>query len=506
MFRAYRGGRLDPLRRVTSSARFEAQADVAVDPQGRPWIAWNESGVNWGKDQGFLITPPMATPLHQERSVRVATWDGSRFQELRCRAAEVLPLPPVLERREATPRVRRARRAHPRLPPLDPADVARHRLVPDLGELAHSIHRRRVVVAGAAAVVERLDREGGGDDGRRRRRPVAGLDDRRPHAVGQPSRATPRSSPPTSVARRRRRSIRRDGAGAAGSKHPRKRCPSICARPRTWRACASYRVNAGGKSYGIYRGDLHRHTDVSQDFKYDGSLIEVYRYAIDAAAFDFIAPTDHQAGWDQEFSWWQSQKLADLFHLPGAFVPIFGYERSLPYPNGHRNVFFLQRGVRTLPVPKEEQAGQVGAAKLYEYLRANGGISMPHSSATDQGTDWRDNDPELEPLMEIFQGYRGSYEYKGAPRAASDEKLLAQRSGYQPLGFWWNALERGYKLGVQASSDHWSTHISYACLIAPSGSRAGPVRGDEEAPRLRRHRQHRARLPGHRGRCHLHHG
>ena len=96
---------------------------------------------------------------------------------------------------------------------------------------------------------------------------------------------------------------------------------------------------------------------------------------------------------------------------------------------------------------------------------------MPHSSATDQGTDWRDNDPELEPLMEIFQGYRGSYEYKGAPRAASDEKLLAQRSGYQPLGFWWNALERGYKLGVQASSDHWSTHISYACLLAPSASR-----------------------------------
>jgi hypothetical protein len=74
--------------------------------------------------------------------------------------------------------------------------------------------------------------------------------------------------------------------------------------------------------------------------------------------------------------------------------------------------------------------------------------------------------------MEIFQGYRGSYEYKGAPRAASDEKLVVQRSGYQPLGFWWNALEKGYRLGVQASSDHWSTHISYACLIAKSGSRA----------------------------------
>src|SRR6185503_6768371 len=185
--------------------------------------------------------------------------------------------------------------------------------------------------------------------------------------------------------------------------------------------------------YGIYRGDLHRHTDVSQDFKYDGSLIEVYRYAIDAAAFDFIAPTDHQAGYDQEFTWWQSQKLADLFHVPGAFTPIFAYERSVQYPNGHRNVFFLERGVRTLPVSKEEMSGEVATGPmLYEHLHKTGGIPMPHSTPTDQGTGWRGNDPALEPLMGIFQGYRGSYEYKGAPRAAGDDKLFAQSCRCQP--------------------------------------------------------------------------
>src|SRR4029453_11440829 len=119
-------------------------------------------------------------------------------------------------------------------------------------------------------------------------------------------------------------------------------------------------------------------------------------------------------GWGQEFPWWQSQKLADLFHVPGAFVPIFAYERSVQYPNGHRNVFFLERGVRTLPVSKEEMSGQVATGPvLFEYLRKTGHPSMPHPPAPDQGTDWRDNDPELEPLMEIFQGYRGSYEYKG---------------------------------------------------------------------------------------------
>lgn len=35
----------------------------------------------------------------------------------------------------------------------------------------------------------------------------------------------------------------------------------------------------------------------------------------------------------------------------------------------------------------------------------------------------------------------------------------------------WNAWAKGYKLGVQASSDHVSTHLSYACVIAENSSR-----------------------------------
>ena len=54
-------------------------------------------------------------------------------------------------------------------------------------------------------------------------------------------------------------------------------------------AVRAYVVSSGEKRYRIYRGDMHRHTDVSQDFKYDGSLIEVYRYALDAAGFDYVA-------------------------------------------------------------------------------------------------------------------------------------------------------------------------------------------------------------------------
>jgi hypothetical protein len=42
---------------------------------------------------------------------------------------------------------------------------------------------------------------------------------------------------------------------------------------------------------------------------------------------------------------------------------------------------------------------------------------------------------------------------------------------YRPLGFWWNALDKGLLLGVQASSDHISTHVSYALLLTPQVDR-----------------------------------
>ena len=44
--------------------------------------------------------------------------------------------------------------------------------------------------------------------------------------------------------------------------------------------------------------------------------------------------------------------------------------------------------------------------------------------------------------------------------------------GWQPLGMVWNALAMQYKLGFQASSDHISTHISYAVAIAEDATRA----------------------------------
>ena len=124
-----------------------------------------------------------------------------------------------------------------------------------------------------------------------------------------------------------------------------------------------------------------------------------------------------------------------------------------------------------------EQTGNVNSGPiLYPYLRERKGLTSSHSTASDQGTDWRDNDPQLEPLVEIYQGLNSSYEYEDAPRADTPERRYYHHGeGWRPLGFVWNAWSKGLKLGVQASSDHIATHDSYACLL---------VEGDEPRSRV----------------------
>ena len=467
-YRSYAGGKLGDIEQVTSSARFQAHANVAVAPDGTPWLAWNESGTNWGKDQGYLVTPPLAVPLHQERSIQIVKRSGGSWVEPK---AELEPfyvyrLYPNFE--------------NPQLA-FDGSGT--------LTMLFRHWTRQRAHSIGARMMWETfLTRFDGTEwshpvplahsQGSIEKRPAmalvggelvaAWMTDNRNFANAVPQNAEIYAA---SLGEAPGQPDYSAGNFGQYSEPFAEAVPVHPFEERNIETIRGYVVDAGEKQFKIYRGDMHRHTDISQDFKYDGSLIEVYRYALDAVGFDYIVPTDHQLGYDQEFTWWQDEKLTDLFHVPGTFVPMFGYERSLNFPNGHRNIIFGKRGTRTLPIPDAERRGEERAEKLYAYLHENDGISMPHSSGTAQGTDWFNNDPEVEPLLEIFQGYRASYEYMGAPLAASAQKLREQRSGFNPIGYWWDALRKGYKIGVQASSDHWSTHISYAMIVAEEFTR-----------------------------------
>ena len=85
------------------------------------------------------------------------------------------------------------------------------------------------------------------------------------------------------------------------------------------------------------------------------------------------------------------------------------------------------------------------------------------------GTDWRLRDDSVIPLTEIYQGDRNAYEEVGSPRAATPDDPGLGAAGRKPYqkGLIWNALGAGYRMGFIASSDHYSTHISYTNLIAP---------------------------------------
>jgi hypothetical protein len=210
----------------------------------------------------------------------------------------------------------------------------------------------------------------------------------------------------------------------------------------------------------------------------DGALLDQWRYAIDTGSLDWIGCCDHDNGAGREYTWWLIQKLTDIFYTPGKFSPMFNYERSVVYPEGHRNVIFAQRGIRTLPrLPlsrPDESVPAPDTQMLYSYLKAFNGVVASHTSGTNMGTDWRDNDPLVEPAVEIYQGDRQNYEMPDAPRSNSEKDSIG---GWRPKGFIDLALEKGYKLSFEASSDHISTHISYANIYATALNREAVLDG-----------------------------
>ncbi len=235
----------------------------------------------------------------------------------------------------------------------------------------------------------------------------------------------------------------------------------------------AYRIPAGGDQLRILRGDFNRHTEFSADGARDGSLADAYRYMIDATSLDWGGCCDNENGGGHEYFWWTQQKMTDEYALGDAFTPLFSFEHAVPYPEGQRNLLFAKRGIRPiqhLPVMKENvpPGPAPDTQMLYKYLRAFGGVSVPHASATNLGTDWRDNDPDAEPAVEIYQGDRQSYERPGTPRAAQPDDAIG---GWQPAGTVTNALDKGYRLGFVASSDHFSTHLSYANVLASAPTR-----------------------------------
>jgi len=453
--RTWRDGQFSPPIPIAHSGAFEARPSVQYDRAGRLWIAWDEGDFNWGKDYGYQIQES-GRGLLTRRQVRLAVLDGARLSETARPISDAVPAdlrqvfqhPNLVLDRDGNPWV--LFRVRINLPQGYGRDAFRAlwRLYGTTwrnGRWSPAVEFRgngRIDLA-ASAVARR---DGGiatvwASDGRVW--PFGRPRDQDLYFTAIPAGAP--ASPPELIAFNTR------------AENP---APSYSGEPQDVARVRSYRVEMGGRAFRIVRGDLHRHTDLSWDGNRDGSLDDSYRYAMDAAALDYLAVCDHQGGESIPYNWWRLQKAVDLYTIHGRFTPIYSYERSLNWPNGHRNVFFARRGRPVLEIPDAEARGLEGAGRLYRYLRNFGGVTSPHTSASGMGTDFRDHDEELEPLVELYQGYRSNYEGLGAPRAPSRQESAKFAAGYA-----WSAWARGIKLGVQSSSDHVSTHISYAAFL-----------------------------------------
>jgi hypothetical protein len=525
---SYRNGNYDVYARIFSNswgqeipvaatARYEAYPSVAFDPKGRFWVAYEEGGKGWGKDLGAYASTGIA--LYQGRAIRLRGIEpDGRFVALDAPLDTKLVGTPT-NRVDVTGSQSDSQAFDPipenvlkRLPDggnSSPQHVAKNTLprlsIDGTGRFflafrtAHPIWWSPIGTVWTENLVS--------FDGKEWTKPVFlnhsdNLLDNRPAlaSLGNGKLLIVNSSDGRrnfQVSEKISNSFGLNpdfpvdpynndlwsheiSLGAANEVIPVSPLPGNETRPSapTWdsaedNGAKTIRDFKGGSQgdYHIVRGEFHRHSEISQDGGGDGSILEQWRYAIDAADLDWVGCCDHDNGLGREYSWWITQKQTDIFYNPGRFTPLFAYERSVSYPEGHRNVLFAQRGIRPLPrLPISDENVQAHAPDtqmLYNYLHKYNGVAASHTSATSMGTDWRDNDPTAEPVVEIFQGCRQNYEIPDGPRSISEKDAIG---GWRPAGFISAALDKGYRLGFEASSDHVSTHISYANAIVK-----GPV-------------------------------
>jgi hypothetical protein len=530
--REWSGGKFGPTVPVATSLEAEMRPSVAYDAAGRLWIAYEKSPENWGKDFGGLVKKGM--PLFRGRSIAVRIWAEERLWEpaedpavamapdrlaaprqglmvfTRKTWLDIYGDPLTAGPRLAAPRLTADATGRVWLAVRSPAFGTRtpvgsswfeHLAWYEGGRWSAQIvcprtdnlldSRPALAVRPSGEVVLFAASDGRSSAPEAAAAPAKGAAGKGGKAKGKADAAAPAPAPvsapapaapspwPDPVKNELVMARVKPPAGAPAAAELKALAPvgpgqapaaAVKEKADVARVRAA-RASVGGKTLRVARGEFHRHTEISFDGANDGMLMDMWRYALDAASLDWVGNGDHDNGEGREYPWWIIQKTTDLFAVAGAFTPMFTYERSVGYPDGHRNVVFAQRGVRTLPrlrgglgkamdelPPEAGRPNSPDTLLLYRYLAQFDGVCASHTSGTNMGTDWRDNSAKVEPIVEIYQGCRQNYEQPDAPRAPTAEYTIG---GWRPLGFVSLALKKGYRLGFQSSSDHISTHISF---------------------------------------------
>ncbi len=186
----------------------------------------------------------------------------------------------------------------------------------------------------------------------------------------------------------------------------------------------------------IYWGDTHGHSGFAEGI---GTPDRFMRWAKEDARLDYVTHSEHDI-WLDDHEWQTLRDNVSRYSEEGRFIAFLGYEWTIRnFQGGHHNVLF-----RT-PERRKRVPAQFNPtlSKLYQGLRAENDTAdvlvIPHAH---QAGDYRQNDPELEPLIEILSQH-GTFEWFG------------QRY-----------LDHGHQVGFTAASDN---HLSQPGYSAPRG-------------------------------------
>ncbi|MCX7013040.1 MAG: hypothetical protein NTW86_10875 [Candidatus Sumerlaeota bacterium] len=507
---------------VTNSLGYDANVSIACDSSNRVWMAWETAPENWGKDNGRLVnesrlTAPAGHAFVYQRAIAVGVYDGTLkttsvlFDTLYPTGFLGNTFDPIVTVDQwDRPWFFYARKltygsgantgfagwrlymTRYNLNAWDaPVNVGNSTAQSSTQNSMARIERKMAVVRYSATqllgiyhVDGRWKGTGSVANDMRHGPPegcniYAALITVPNETVGAPSLADP--APP----------------GSPNPTHPHEAADIAAVR--------DYRATINGHTYQIIRGDFHRHTDGSWDGTGDSSVEDCFRYAYDAAQLDSVMPSDHHTqleaknganpiytnpAWNY-YPWRRTQKYDDIYFTPQVVIPMYGYERSQTYPHGHRNVVFPQRSsgatwiVSTTSSPMPELP--IDENNLWTAVLPAGGTTIPHTSGNDMGTSWQyDINPSVEHVLEIYQGCRYSYEnylenkmWPNMDQRSSD--TITNNEKIHPDGYLHSLMTQRVapdndfrtKLGMICSSDHGSTHLSYANLYVESATRQG---------------------------------
>ena len=182
----------------------------------------------------------------------------------------------------------------------------------------------------------------------------------------------------------------------------------------------------------IYWGDTHGHSGYAEGI---GTIDFFMTFARDDARLDFVTHSEHDV-WLDDAEWELSKRAVETFDDPGRFIPYLGWEWTRPARfGGHHNVLFRDTAGRTLVSAVEYPT----LSQLYQELRArydpDDVLVIPH--AHNPG-DYRQSDPELEPLIEMMSMH-GAFEW-----------------------FVRRYLAHGHRVGLVAASDDHLSHPGYS--------------------------------------------